>query len=158
VRTRAEVALYVLNHKRAHLRELEQRFRVTIMVNADATIGGQQSFVIDRGEQVHSLEAARALAVQPTTVVPQEEEETEEEAEEWEDETEGESESAAEAARPDDQPSDQPSEPGEGRGRRRRRRRRRRGDGMERPSEEAAGADAASEYREDAEAEADEET
>ena len=32
VRTRAEVAIYVLNHKRAHLRELEQRFQITIMV------------------------------------------------------------------------------------------------------------------------------
>src|SRR5205807_10593673 len=36
VRTRAEVAIYVLNHKRAHLRELEQRFQVTIMINSDA--------------------------------------------------------------------------------------------------------------------------
>ena len=36
VRTRAEVALYVLNHKRAHLRSLEERFRITITVSADA--------------------------------------------------------------------------------------------------------------------------
>ena len=35
VRTRAEVALYVLNHKRAHLRALEERFRVTLTVSAD---------------------------------------------------------------------------------------------------------------------------
>jgi ribonuclease E len=70
VRTRAEIAIYVLNHKRAHLRDLEQRFRVAITVNADAAISGQQSFVIDKGEQVHSLEAARAIAVQPTTVLP----------------------------------------------------------------------------------------
>jgi ribonuclease E len=69
VRTRAEVALYMLNHKRAHLRELEERFRITITVNADATISGPQSFVIDKGEQVHSAEAARALAVQPATIV-----------------------------------------------------------------------------------------
>jgi ribonuclease E len=69
VRTRSEVALYMLNHKRAHLRELEERFRITITVNADATISGPQSFVIDKGEQVHSVEAARALAVQPATIV-----------------------------------------------------------------------------------------
>ncbi|HXW28929.1 MAG TPA: ribonuclease E/G, partial [Xanthobacteraceae bacterium] len=69
VRTRSEVALYMLNHKRAHLRELEERFRIAITVNADATISGPQSFVIDKGEQVHSLEAARALAVQPATIV-----------------------------------------------------------------------------------------
>ena len=43
VRTRTEVALYVLNHKRAHLRELEERFQITITVNADASVGGQRS-------------------------------------------------------------------------------------------------------------------
>ncbi len=41
VRTRTEIALYLLNHKRAHLRTLEERFRITITVNADATIAGQ---------------------------------------------------------------------------------------------------------------------
>ena len=65
VRTRAEIALYLLNHKRAHLRALEERFRIAIMVNADAAIGGQLSFVIEKGEQVHSLEQAKALALQP---------------------------------------------------------------------------------------------
>jgi Rne/Rng family ribonuclease len=54
VRTRAEVALYVLNHKRAHLRALEERFRITITVSADPAVTGQQSYVIDRGEQVHT--------------------------------------------------------------------------------------------------------
>jgi ribonuclease E len=68
VRTRAEVALYVLNHKRAHLRDLEERFRITITVSADATVTGQQSYVVDRGEQVHSPEAARALAAQAQPV------------------------------------------------------------------------------------------
>ena len=62
VRTRSEIALYLLNHKRAHLRALEERFRIVIMVNADATVEGQVSFVIEKGEQVHSLEQARALA------------------------------------------------------------------------------------------------
>ena len=59
VRTRSEVALYVLNHKRAHLRELEERFRVTLTISADATVTGQVSYIIDRGEQVHSVEAAK---------------------------------------------------------------------------------------------------
>src|SRR5256886_9746415 len=54
VRTRSDIALYLLNHKRAHLRTLEERFRITILVSADATVGGQVSFVIERGEQVHS--------------------------------------------------------------------------------------------------------
>jgi ribonuclease E len=109
VRTRAEVALYLLNHKRAHLRELEERFQITIMVNADPTIGGVQSFVIDRGEQVHSLEAAKALAIQPTSVVPAEDDE------EIEDE-----------ALPGDGLEEDSIEPADGAGRRRRRRRRRR--------------------------------
>src|SRR5438067_7217836 len=72
VRTRSEVALYVLNHKRAHLRELESRFQIAITVNADATIGAAQPFMIEKGEQVHSVEAAKAIAAQhpaPTTVV-----------------------------------------------------------------------------------------
>src|SRR4029079_10265191 len=70
VRTRSDIALYVLNHKRSHLRELETRFRITITVNADATINGQQPYVIERGEQVHSIEVARAIAVQPDSVAP----------------------------------------------------------------------------------------
>jgi len=70
VRTRTEVALYVLNHKRAHLRALEERFRITITVSADPAVTGQQSYVIDRGEQVHSLDAARSLAAQQPQLVP----------------------------------------------------------------------------------------
>src|SRR6266487_3292670 len=64
VRTRSEVALYVLNHKRAHLRDLESRFQITITVNADATIGAAQPFMIEKGELVHSVEAAKAIAAQ----------------------------------------------------------------------------------------------
>ena len=69
VRTRAEVALYVLNHKRAHLRALEERFRITITVSADPAVTGQQSYVIDRGEQVHTPEAARILAAQQPQLI-----------------------------------------------------------------------------------------
>ena len=58
------IALYLLNHKRAHLRALEERFRIIIMVNADENIGGQVSFLIEKGEQVHSPEQARVLAQQ----------------------------------------------------------------------------------------------
>ncbi len=78
VRTRAEVALYVLNHKRAHLRALEERFRITITVSADSTVTGQQSYVVDRGEQVHTPEAARNLAAQQPQI-PISADETEEE-------------------------------------------------------------------------------
>src|SRR5262249_44198806 len=74
VRTPTEIALYLPNHKRATLRSLEERFRIAIMVHADATIGGQLSFVIEKGEQVHSLEQAKALAMQPVAPAPVEEE------------------------------------------------------------------------------------
>ncbi len=73
VRTRSEVALYMLNHKRAHLRVLEERFRVTLTISADATVTGQQSYVIDRAEQVHSIEAAKSLAAAARAEVPIEE-------------------------------------------------------------------------------------
>ena len=82
VRTRAEVALYVLNHKRAHLRALEERFRIIITVSADPSVTGQQSYVIDRGEQVHTPEAARILAAQQPQVTATVEEEADEEIEE----------------------------------------------------------------------------
>jgi len=144
VRTRAEVAIYVLNHKRAHLRDLEQRFRVTITINADAAIAGQQSFVIDKGEQVHTLEAARAIAVQPTTVLPvHEEEEGAEEPELAEAEAEDEGEGHADAEAGEEEPAPdtmQGERPGDPDGVRRRRRRRRRGgrrDGGEQPYESA---------------------
>ena len=75
VRTRTDVALYVLNHKRGHLRDLENSFKVTLSVIADPTVSGQQSFIIDRGEQVHTLEAAKALlAAQVAASPPQVEE------------------------------------------------------------------------------------
>jgi ribonuclease E len=62
VRTRSEVALYVLNHKRAHLRDLEDRFRITINISADPTVNAQVSYIVDRGELMHTVEAAKAIA------------------------------------------------------------------------------------------------
>ena len=128
VRTRTDVALYVLNHKRGHLRDLENAFKVSLAVSADPTVAGQQSFIIDRGEQVHTLEAAKALlAAQAAAFPPQVEEaydddeafdiETESEVET--EETEGLTDDAAEAAAGE----------GEADGHRRKRRRRRRGRG-----------------------------
>jgi len=70
VRTRTDVALYVLNHKRGHLRDLENSFKVTLAVIADPTVSGQQSFIIDRGDQVHTLEAAKALLAAQVAAFP----------------------------------------------------------------------------------------
>src|SRR5882757_1347805 len=137
VRTRSEIALYLLNHKRAHLRALEERFRIVIMVNADATVEGQISFVIEKGEQVHSPEQAKALALQPATAVPvpidEDEDDFEvEETAESEDRFVAASEEEAEPeGEPEqDQGQDQGAEGGQGR-KRRRRRRGRRGEGRE---------------------------
>jgi ribonuclease E len=79
-RTRPDVALYVLNQKRAHLRSLEERFAITITVSADESVRAPQAFVIERGEQVHTPEAARALAekAQPLAVPLEEEDDLEE--------------------------------------------------------------------------------
>jgi ribonuclease E len=126
VRTRTDVALYVLNHKRGHLRDLENSFKVTLSVIADPTVSGQQSFVIDRGEQVHTLEAAKALlAAQVAAFPPQTDEAFDDEgpfdveAEIETEETEGLTEDAPVGeASTGDTDSD---------GRRRKRRRRRRG-------------------------------
>src|SRR5262249_60978706 len=86
------------------------------MVNADATIAGQLSFVIEKGEQVHSLEQAKALALQPASVVPIQEEDEED----YEDEEEPASEDAeTSASEAEAQPA---GEPGPGPRRRRRRR------------------------------------
>jgi ribonuclease E len=124
VRTRTDVALYVLNHKRGHLRDLESSFKVTLAVIADPTVSGQQSFIIDRGEMVHTLEAAKALLatqVAAYAAVPEEVFDDEEpldaefESEVETEETEGLAEDVA------------PGEAGEGEGPRRKRRRRRRG-------------------------------
>jgi ribonuclease E len=177
VRTRSEIALYVLNHKRTHLHELEKRYQITITVSADPGISGQQPFVVEKGEQVHSPEQARAIAAQWVNVAvvepieeeffeePAEEEDeaeaveagADEESERFEDETAeaGESSEGAERA--------ERGENGEG-GRRRRRRRRRGGRRDELPRQEGAVAgmaanvtDAAETGEEDESGETDEE-
>jgi len=115
VRTRPDVALYVLNQKRAHLRALEERFAITITINADTDITAPQAFAIDRGELVHTPEAAKALSQQSEAApAPLEEEDELEEA------AEAVAEEEVETA-----PAEAANVHGEGGGRRRRRRRRR---------------------------------
>ncbi len=50
VRTRTAVALYILNQKRANLRDLEGRFGVAIAIDADDTLTGTNYHAVDRGE------------------------------------------------------------------------------------------------------------
>jgi ribonuclease E len=127
VRTRTDVALYVLNHKRGHLRDLENSFKVTLAIVADATVSAQQSFIIDRGEQVHTLEAAKALLAAQVAAFPAHVEEAFDDAEPFDVEAEVETEETEGLA--NDQPA---GESGDGNetdadGRKRKRRRRRRG-------------------------------
>ncbi len=140
VRTRADVALYVLNHKRGHLRDLETSFKVTLAVIADPSVTAQQSFIIDRGEQVHTLEAAKAnLAAQVAAFPPPHEEIYDEDDEPFETEAEIETEETAGLVESDPvefgQVDEAPSAEGGGEsdtdadGRKRKRRRRRRGRG-----------------------------
>jgi ribonuclease E len=93
VRTRSDVALYVLNQKRGHLREIEARFGVTILISADATLAGQQYYAIERGGPARGPvlppPSAKADAVTSETepeVEPEIEDEAEAEAEEAADE------------------------------------------------------------------------
>jgi ribonuclease E len=160
VRTRTEVALYALNHKRAHLRDLESRFQITITINADASVGAAQPFLIEKGELVHSVEAAKALLAQavPAPAPAEEEDDYEEPEEEAAEETEtsgeadvsGEAEAETEAAREGAEPAET-AEDGQPRRRRRRRGRGREGrDGERAPREETARAAGAREESADA--------
>ena len=117
VRTKPDVALYILNQKRAHLRELEQRFGVNVLIQADAALTGQQYFAIDRGPPARPPVAVAAQRVAPDTIAPEIEEEEEFEADD------------EEAPESDEHGAN--GEAGEPGRRRRRRRRRGRGRGRE---------------------------
>ncbi|CAM5406712.1 Ribonuclease E OS=Afipia felis OX=1035 GN=rne PE=3 SV=1 [Afipia felis] len=137
VRTRTDVALYVLNHKRGHLRDLEEAFQVTLAVIADPAVSGQQSFVIERGEQVHTVEAAKAILAARVAAQPAEVEEFDAEEEFFDDDAEADAENGeatdSEAGEVRDEDDEGP----------RRRRRRRRGRGRGGEGRDAAQASAA---------------
>jgi ribonuclease E len=132
VRTRSEIALYVLNHKRAHLRGLEERFRVSLTVNADEQVAGTAGYAIERGEQVMSHEQAMAVvaeAVKPPVLIAEDEPETADAADEGEADVAAEEHEATQADEIASEPmrheGEHEAEVGRenGRGRRRRRRR-----------------------------------
>jgi ribonuclease E len=116
VRTPVATALYVLNHKRHSLADLEARFGLTIMIEADDSVGPQH-YLITRGLPVEH--PVTIPAVSPIeSMAPELEEEAEPELAGEEEEAEAQT----DGARPEDPNG------GEGEhGRRKRRRRRRRG-------------------------------
>jgi len=118
VNVRAEVALYILNQKRAHLTELENRFGLNISVTADETVNGQH-YTIERGELASESGRQPVLtAVQPDAIL------FDDDDAEFEAEVEADAEIEAEAETETEEQSD-----GAGGRKRRRRRRRRRGGG-----------------------------
>ncbi|MGP8232469.1 MAG: ribonuclease E/G, partial [Methylovirgula sp.] len=121
VRTRTEVALYILNQKRANLRDLERRFGVAITIAADDSLTGMAYHAMERGEPAAGVPEIPQAQPVPALEAP----EIGDEIDEAEgDETEAEAEAGngeGEGASGDD----------EG-GRRKRRRRRRRGRGGDR--------------------------
>jgi len=152
VRARTPVALYILNQKRPHLRDLERRFGVSILVEADDTLTGVNHHALERGEPASGAKAeepaearhagygappadGEEFLIEAEAEAPEEEEavETEAAADEFE----------AEAGRSEAEPT----AAGEGEsGRPRRRRRRRRGgeraERAERPAGEGISAEA----------------
>ena len=78
LRTRAVVALYILNQKRAHLQELERRFGVHITVAADDTLTGAVYHALERGELASGPRSSLTpapLRVDSIVVAPLDEEE-----------------------------------------------------------------------------------
>ncbi|POR43676.1 ribonuclease E/G [Methylobacterium sp. V23] len=153
LRTRTEVALYILNQKRAHLRELEVRFGVSLTIAADERLAATSAFQLDRGEPAVRAEGpvtgVRAVAIN-SALEPEEDfdPEVEEETVEAEAETE-ESEAGASA----EETREKAADGGEGRGGRRRRRRRR---GGRQDAGEQTGGESASEGDEDGEGDGEE--
>ncbi len=71
VRTKPDVALYVLNNKRAHLRVLEEQFGAAILIQADSNLIGQQYFAIDRGGHARPRPVSSPARIAPDSIAPE---------------------------------------------------------------------------------------
>ncbi|HMO30137.1 Rne/Rng family ribonuclease [Enterovirga sp.] len=153
VRTRTEVAFYILNQKRAHLSQIESRFGVAVMVAADESLAGTTTFSIERGTPAQALPRPTATGIRVDSITPVDEPiEVDPTAEfEREEEERQERPSAERASSPEQ--AEESDEGGEENGRRRRRRRRRRRD-RDGDTARAEGADAAEDDAEEGDEEA----
>jgi ribonuclease E len=70
VRTKPDVALYVLNNKRAHLRGLEEQFGAAILIQSDSGLTGQQYFAIDRGGHARPRPLSAPARIVPDSIAP----------------------------------------------------------------------------------------
>ncbi len=143
VKTRTEVALYILNQKRLTLRAIEERFGVTVTLMADDSLHGTNYYTMERGEPAPEG-GLREVALAPVV-----EEVDEEYVDEFADEAEETSEAETEAAEGESEArsGDRDDEDGARKGRRRRRR----GRGREREDRPAASADGSEASTADAE-------
>jgi ribonuclease E len=130
LRTRTDIALYVLNHKRSLLRLIEERFGVSVTVAADDSLTGGAYHALERGEPAAGP-SDPLRRFDPRRPIEDAEPIGEAELEADLEEIESEAADAAEAESAEDR--------GDGDARRRRRRRRGRGRGFDR---EATGVDA----------------
>ncbi|HUB63878.1 MAG TPA: Rne/Rng family ribonuclease [Methylocella sp.] len=127
VKTRTAVALYILNQKRSHLRDLEKRFGVSLTIAADDELSGTNYYALERGEAAAGAKETRASQPKETANAAL--------AESFFDETAAPEESRFEAAETDealDPDATRRDGETEAEGRQRRRRRRRRGRGGDR--------------------------
>ncbi|MFI0848099.1 Rne/Rng family ribonuclease [Mesorhizobium sp. IMUNJ 23232] len=116
VKTPASTAMYVLNHKRSTLTEMEARFGLTITIEADETVASQ-NYAIFRGA---IAEKPLTPVAAPTAPIIEPEDEEEPVIEE----DDGQEETVAEQPERREQPQRQAEGDGERRGKRKRRRRR----------------------------------
>src|ERR1700678_2642968 len=151
VRARTPVALYILNQKRVHLRDLERRFGITVLVEADDTLTGANYHALERGEPASGVKAPDAeLEHRPAGYGAPSADEDEfviEDTPEAEEDVEvGEAAASEDELEPDEGEAGLERAEGEAGGdeaeRIRRRRRRRRRRGGERPPGEGISADA----------------
>jgi ribonuclease E len=116
VRTTADTALYMLNHKRDTVVDLESRFGVSISFSADETVGANH-FAIDRGAAVEKPVNIDHITVS-SPAYPEDDDDPEIPLDDAEDAEEN-----GEAAEAQDARGEERNEDGSGRKRRRRRRR-----------------------------------
>ena len=126
VRTPTATALYVLNHKRRNLSELEERFGLTIGIEADETLGGQL-YSITRGAPVEKPVVTTITDLPPPPVIEEDDVEI--------DIVEDDEEETADAT---PRRKDEARDGDDDNGRRKRKRRRRRRGGRDREAGDAA--------------------
>ncbi len=151
VKTRTEVAFYVLNQKRAHLSELETRFGISITLATDDHLLGSNYYTLERGEFVQAEPIAPLTGMRADAIIDEDEDDDDIVDDAMEADEDAETVGTVETEASDGEPAEgrdgrrDREDNSEGGRRRRRRRRRGRGDregGAERDGgQRAEGAD-----------------